>query len=114
MLPKSYRLNRSAITRVVRQGKSFSHGALLRLKVLKLPRGARRPVIAIVVSAKVATRAVLRNRIRRRVHGALAPMVRRITPHALVLFIQDRTVARMPFVTLSEELDTLFRRALLY
>lgn len=71
MLAASHRLRKSAdIGRVYKKGAYGGSGGLLSVKALHTGRSESRAVI--VVAKKVSKRAVVRNRIRRRLSGQLA------------------------------------------
>lgn len=109
MLQRTYRLRRrSDFHKLHRHGRSC-HGATFTLKYRpnRLPHSRA----AVVVSTKVAKRATVRNRTRRRFYAQLQQLWPQLKPgyDLVILTRQPATDLREP--QLSEQLRSCFRRA---
>lgn len=88
MLAQNNRLRRASdIGRVFRRGNSGS-AQQLHLKALSCGQGSSR--LAVVVGKKVSKKAVVRNRIRRRVKGMMEPLLTSLSPtYDIVVYIRE-------------------------
>ena len=95
MLARAHRLRLGRdIDRVYRQGR-YGRGELLAVKMLKRPSGVTRAVV--IVGKKVSKKAVVRNRIRRRLYAIVRLMEKEITaPHDIILNVFDAKVLEEP------------------
>jgi len=92
MLKRLYRLRRrSDFARTHKKGRVY-HNHLLSIKVL--PNHLPQSRVGIVVSTKISKKAVVRNRVRRRVQGQLKEIWPIITPgHDLIIMPRAETLA---------------------
>ena len=98
MLPKQARLSAAEVREVLKSGRSLRAGALS----IKYTKAAKAKA-AVVVSTKVAKRAVDRNRLRRAGYRALAHLPPRI--HA-VLFIHEQSFDALAAASLCSKLSS--------
>lgn len=108
MLNKSrrLRLNRD-FERVFSKGRSIN-GNLFKLRVLKNNLNYSR--FAVVVSTKVSKRAVVRNRIRRRVWSVIAKIVYTLPSGLDVVFMAIPTASNADFLSNQSEIMYLTKR----
>lgn len=76
------------------------------LRARSAPRGGKR-ALTISVSRKEAPRAVMRNRIRRRIRAAIAKVGAK--PERPTMLIAGKRVASAPFGEIVEEIRRIFR-----
>lgn len=109
MASRISRLPREHIPEVVKKGKRY-HGALVSLHVLPLEHadGAR---FAFVVSKKVARKAVLRNRIRRRMREATRGLLDRIRPGLGIVLVGKKEIRDVSLHDIAEEITQLLKKA---
>lgn len=104
-MPKKYRLTGDEIKNL--SGKR-SHGRLFSL--LAAPLSVGHPKFAIVVSKKIASKAVDRNKIKRRTRNALAQArTKVIRPLALVLYAKS-DIKKAAFSEIAHDIDALFSK----
>ncbi len=109
MLPKAERLTRKDIL-ALSQGKSV-FGTLLSVRF----RPADKAKYAVSVSKKTASRAVDRNRIRRRVYAALSALKKADTlpkKAFFALIMPKKECGSLPISQIQAELSVLFEKAL--
>lgn len=94
MLPKTRRLTKLEVPKVLRQGRGVT-GSLVRLTFLPLPPTSQNK-FAVVVSKKVAPQAVDRNLIRRRAYDAIARVPHPVSEVAVVLLFLPSTRKKIP------------------
>ncbi len=123
MLPKGHRLRRSRdFSQVYRQGKKAASAHLL-VRVWSLPPTASvKPVVSgdsappidprigIVVSLKVHKRAVVRNRLKRRVRAALRTLLPRLRPNQWIIISLKPEAAECEYGEFLRELEQLFTK----
>lgn len=115
-LPKSYRLKRrQEFERVYRRGRRYPAQHLL-LRVLgATPNRGSGPLppsrIAVVVSLKVSKRAVVRNRLRRRIQAALTSLLSRLAPGYWVVITVKPGAAECDYCDILRELEQLLIQA---
>lgn len=123
MLPKHHRLRRSRdFSQVYRQGrKAASAHLLLRVYSLTPTANAKSlasgdpalpigPRIGIVVSLKVHKRAVVRNRLKRRVRAALHTLLPRLRPAQWIVISLKPEAAECEYGEFLRELEQLFTK----
>ncbi len=101
---------RGGIQRLQRNGKSVRSGAF----ALRYESNPRRKAyrLAVVVSRKVSKRAVVRNRIRRRLYENVRILSSNFTaPYDLVLVVYDEQIAAMPPEALKADVKKLVQKA---
>ncbi|MBD2232070.1 ribonuclease P protein component [Phormidium tenue] len=117
MLPKHHRLRRSRdFSQVYRQGRRAASAHLL-LRAWSIPSGAKAaipndpaPRIGIVVSLKVHKRAVVRNRLKRRVRAALRTLLPRLRPAQWIVISLKPEAAECEYGEFLRELEQLFTK----
>lgn len=117
MLPKHHRLRRSRdFSQVYRQGRKAASAHLL-LRVWSVPPAAKAgvpndpaPRIGIVVSLKVHKRAVVRNRLKRRVRAALRTLLPRLHPAQWIVISLKPEAAECEYGEFLRELEQLFTK----
>lgn len=102
-MPKNYRLT-VADLKAFRPERRFS-GAHFSLAIATAPRTGA----ACVVSKKVASRAVDRNKIKRRVKAALVPLLPSL-PHASYVFYAKAGAAAIDFAEAQRDIEKLVAR----
>jgi ribonuclease P protein component len=115
-LPHPYRLRSSRdFQRVYSRAKRFKAEHLTLLKLARAgsvaspgPRSLR---LGVVVSQKVSKRAVIRNRIRRRLHGAFYQLSPSLASGWDLVLIVHPSAAACDYAVLARELEKLLRRA---
>lgn len=102
MLKRKYRLrHRADIQRLYRS----SHQAQTAAVTLKShPNHLQHLRLAVVVSSKISKKAVVRNRIRRRVVGIIENYWEELTPGYDLVVIARRDISREPLLQLQEHL----------
>jgi ribonuclease P protein component len=113
VLSKSYRLRRSRdFSTVYRQGRKAVSAHLV-VRAWTLPTGEA-PVeaarIGIVVSQKVHKRAVVRNRIKRRIRAALRSLLPRLRPSRWIVINVRPEAVQCEYGDFLRELDQLFTK----
>lgn len=88
------------------------HGAFFSLSVLDLPRGARGPTSACVVSKKVSPKAVERNLIKRRCREAVRGLILKRNEQLALVFYAKREALRATFTDIRNDTASLLERAL--
>lgn len=121
MLPKHHRLRRSReFSQVYRQGRKAVSAHLL-VRVWSLTPAARAPAapsdfphigprIGIVVSLKVHKRAVVRNRLKRRVRAALRTLLPRLRSSQWIVISLKPEAAECEYGEFLRELEQLFTK----
>lgn len=113
MLPKENRLHKdNDIKDLVKRGQSF----FLPEMVLKYRKQrTEQPIqIAFVVSAKVDKRAVVRNKVTRRLKEASKEMLPRLKNGYFLLIIAKKKILDLEFKDIKKQLDFAFSKAKLY
>ncbi len=101
-LPLKYRLSRSReIKEVFKGGKSFG-SRFFQIRFIPAPSGFKR--IAFVVGLKVSKRAVIRNRIKRRISEITRLNISRIKPGYFIVIMAKPRVADEELKNLEEDL----------
>jgi ribonuclease P protein component len=94
--------------KVYRKGR-YGNAADLQVKALRVGPGTR---AAIVVSKKVSKRAVVRNRIRRRLSGVLQDLWSTLVPgYDIVVTVRSESLAEAPAPAVRLQLTEALRRA---
>lgn len=109
MLPKAYRLSDHAeIHRVFRLGKK-AYGSLF--SFITLPNSLEKSRFAIVVSKKIAPRAVDRNRMKRLAREALRIRLTRLMPgYDTVVVSLQKTPEKPDLSTVARDIESLLHR----
>jgi ribonuclease P protein component len=104
MLPKSARLTVADIE-TLSQGKSV-FGTLISVRYIPAPALK----FSVSVSKKVAKTAVLRNRMRRRLYGALEGVMKEVKNPLHIMIMPKKECFEVPFKALTEELRGIIQR----
>ncbi len=109
MLSKKNRLKKkSDFARVFKEGKSLKENFL----VLRAAKGAQGPArFGIVVSRKVSKKAVLRNKIKRRISESIRLKIKKIKKEVDVLLIAVPGLEKKEAREIEETVDKLLKRA---
>lgn len=111
MLPKARRIClKRDFERVFSSGRSVQ-GKLFRLKFLKNDLGLNR--FAVVVSTKVSKKAVLRNKIRRRVWSTISSLDPALKGSLDIVFVSLPEAARADFLMIKNEIKFFITKRLL-
>ena len=113
-LPQKYRLRSPrSFTQVYRQGQRAS-GSCVVAKALRVQTSGEGPLkpspdvcFGISISRKVHKRAVVRNRIKRQIHGALMSLLPRLRGHYWVVINVRRAAVTCEYYDLLRELESL-------
>jgi len=109
MLPKTYRLQKKKdIEEVFKKGRSFKEDFLV-LKTVK--NNLEKSCFGFVVSLKVSKKAVVRNKIRRKLNELVRLNLKKIKPGSNNLLIVLPGLGVKDFWKLKESLDKLFSKA---
>lgn len=109
-LPKSFCLKKGRDFESVKEkGRLFSSSSfsLLVLKDQRLPNS----LFGFIISKKVSRKAVVRNRIRRRIAAILSLMRRRIKPGYKIVFLVKSGVLDQSFPRLTKEVEEVLRES---
>lgn len=110
MLPRPNRLRRAAdITRTYRRGTYGSGGGLVSAKVA--PSGRAEARVVVVVAKKIDKRAVVRNRIRRRLIEMVRELMPGIRPGCDIVISVHQNVAETPASELQHQLSSALARS---
>lgn len=109
MLPKLHRLTADKdFTKVFKGGRSF-HGDGISIRVAPNQVGESR--FAFVVSAKVSKKAVVRNRLRRRMREAVRKMLGGVVKGRDIVVMTKPQAAELTFDEVSRTLESLLKKA---
>jgi len=110
VLARSYRLRSAAdIARVYRRGTYGASGGVLSVKAARSGRPASRAVV--VVAKKISKRAVVRNRIRRRLIELLRSTWTTVEPGYDIVVSVHSDISELTSPVLAEHLTKALRRA---
>ena len=109
MLASKYRFHgRGSIMHTFRRGQVHRSSAL-QIRVFAKKSGG--PKVAVVVSKKVDKKAVVRNRIRRRIFTHMENQRSRLGSNDLVISVFDNSISVKPSGDVAIELDDLLKKA---
>ncbi len=109
MLKKANRFyGRVSLLRVFRKGQ-VTRNRITNLKFAQNPNGSMK--LAVVVSKKVSKKAVVRNRIRRRVYEFIRLHENQLEPGDYVISVFDVSLADCSSAALDKELSSLLQKA---
>ncbi len=112
MLPKHSRLTKETIERYLIRARRIQTSRFL--VMYAHAQGSKRPQIGFTVSKKIAPKAVLRNRLRRRGYDAMRASIHMISPGAVVLVSYRSPVTDVPLAEITDELEQAFKQAGLF
>ena len=104
MLPKKKRLSREEFNRFFSLGKR-TH--TVHTTIVYVPHPTLHA--SVVVSKKVSTRAVVRNKVRRRIYDIVKNYERKEGVVGVFIFLTKKGVERLPYHALKEEVDGRLR-----
>jgi len=109
MLPKENRLKKKKdFDQVFKQGKSFKEDFLfLKTKKNKL----KEPRFGFIVSTKISKKAVVRNKIKRRLREIAKGSLVRLRPGLDVVLVAQKGIEEKEFAEIKEVCEKLFRKA---
>jgi ribonuclease P protein component len=109
MLASNYRLKKPRdITRVFKRGRYGGSGAI---QVKTAPNSIEHSRLVIVVSKKVSKKAVVRNRLRRRVSGVVEQLWATVIPGYDIVITVREDVSALDTKSLADEVATALSRA---
>ena len=109
MLPKDSRLTKRTDFEKVARGSRPTHSKYLILK--KSPNPNHKTKFGIVISTKVSKKAVVRNKIRRRIREVLRSNLSKIKPDYKVILVVKNTVIDKDYQELKQDLETILKKA---
>lgn len=108
MLARAARLNASRdFARIYRKGRSARSGFF---RISWMDSRSSKARVAVVVSRKLSTKAVKRNRIKRQVRALVAALQPTIMPIDLVIQIQPQPLTNFTFVAMNKDLTELLTK----
>ena len=112
MLPKENRLKKKKdFEKVFKKGKAFFVEFLI-LKIVK--NDLRNPRFGFVVSQKVNKKAVVRNKVKRRLREIVRKKLPEIKTNVDGVFIAKKGIEKKDFIATEKTVDLLFRKAGLF
>ncbi len=104
MLPRSQRLSVEQFNSVIEKGKIF-HSPLFLVRVLNVDKSTR---IATVAPKKIAKKAVERNKLRRRMYEAVAPLVDKIVGNFYIIIFAKNTAVLADNKMVANDIKSIF------
>lgn len=112
MLPKLYRLTAEKdFARIFSKGRAFQ-GRGLTVKAVR--NGLEGTRVGFVVSTKISKRAVVRNKIKRRMREIVGKRTAKLLAGVDIVFLAKTESITMPFVDVERSIDDVLGRAGLY
>lgn len=112
MLPKISRVSKLTIEKHLLRGRRLKTSRFLVLYT-EIP-GNTAPQVSFSASKKIAPKAVLRNKLRRRGYSAVAPLIPHLSPRVVILVSYGTADQTTPIPVLREELKKMFLQAKIY
>jgi len=109
MLPKKHRLPGYLIARVL-GSKTTLHSPLFSLKLKKNDKDSPCQA-AFIVSAKIANRAVGRNRLKRQLKAAFYPHIKTLKPSYELIFLAKYPLKKASFKSVEASMNSLLKTA---
>ena len=107
MLPKRQRVTRAFFSDIMSRGKVF-HSKAATLRILPTTNTS---AFSVVVSKKIARRAVVRNTLRRRGYRALGNIFEKMQNPYMGAFFLKKNTQELAFEELEHEFEVLLRKA---
>ena len=107
MLKKAHRLSTKQFMEVMEKGRIYTSSLFVMRVLINKDNGG----ISAVAPKKVATTAVLRNKLRRQIYQAAAPLQKTIPQGASVIIFAKAETTKADFKDLSLDLKNLFIKA---
>jgi len=107
VLPKKYRLTKKEIEKFFQREKVF-YGRFVVLKKIKnfLPISR----FGFVISQKISKKAVLRNKIKRRLNEVIQKILKEIKPGYDIVFFVKKGIEKQQFLLLKKEIEDLLKK----
>ena len=106
--PKNRLRNKKDFDRVFKKGKGYKQGFLF-LKVLNNDLGFNR--FGIIVSKKISNKAVVRNKIKRRLREILKRKTDRIKKSLDIVFLTNSGIEKQSFKDIDQEVEEILKKA---
>lgn len=106
MAGTSHKVSRALFKEVFTGGRS-THSTTFTLKKIVKPNSLT--LFSVVVSAKVAKKAVKRNLIKRRIRAALVELKSSIQPGSVIIVFTKPSIVSMSYTEIKKQLDTSLR-----
>ena len=110
MLPKQRRISKDLFEEIFKKGYSF-YTDLLGLKTLKRPESGTKSAFSVVVSSKVASKAVTRNYLKRRTRYVLEKNLDRIKEGFFCIINLKQDVSGLEFLEFEAKILDILNRA---
>ena len=111
MFPRKRRINKTLFPLILKKS-VFFQGQGLSLRTSKQSDRLSPPLFAVVVSAKVSSKAVKRNLLKRRVRSALESYLDKVkTGYYLIFYINNSELEDINFAKLKERVLDLIKKA---
>ncbi|KKT62104.1 MAG: ribonuclease P protein component [Candidatus Vogelbacteria bacterium RIFOXYD2_FULL_44_9] len=111
MLPKKQRIKKGDFAELIRSGRSF-YSPNLTLRAMKDNREVKtKSLMAVVVSKKVATKAVTRNFLKRRLKYALVKKSKELRNGFLIAFWLKKDLSKTKYADFEAEVVALLKQA---
>jgi ribonuclease P protein component len=112
MLAKSRRITRGEEFRRVFSKGTYVAGEFISLKVKRAPTAVGgKARLGFIVGQKVAKKAALRNRVKRRLRAAVARIIEKIEPGADVVVIPSEKITGKSFKEIELAIERIFKKA---
>lgn len=109
MLPAKYRLPKSEIALLLKEGKYFNFkNFTIRFK----PNQEQNARVCIIVSSKVSNKAVIRNLIKRRLRSAIYLILKTFAVKLDIILIAKKNIVNKKYSEIFQELNTIFKNYL--
>lgn len=109
MLPAAHRLRGDAQFRQLFRNARVVHGQLLLLRVVATEN--QYPRVAFVVANKIAKKAIVRNKLKRRMREIVRKLLPHIIPYRDILLTAKKDAPTATFQALEAEIPFLFQKA---
>ncbi|MCL4385436.1 MAG: ribonuclease P protein component [Cyanobacteria bacterium] len=113
MLPRSKRIKKSLFPLILSQGLSFSY-FFFNLKLSKSNPALPSSQFAFVISSKVSSKAVERNRLRRRAHSVIERHLQEVKNGYFLVFFFKKEALKLNFEELEKEMLKSLKQAKVY
>jgi ribonuclease P protein component len=111
MIPKNNRVGKHLFDEVFSLGRT-EHGEFLYLKYIKTEKPISK--VSVVVPKKIASRAVSRNSIRRKIQGCILPLLPVIKPYYACIFFLKKNILKTNQEDICNEVQELLKKAQIF
>lgn len=108
MLPKKNRIDKKIFKEVFSRAKNF-HGKLVSLKIAQIEE--ENPRFAFVVPAKIAKKAVDRNKLKRRLRYIVAKILPSFKKNIAIMIFLKKGSEKLNFKELENEITAIFKKS---